>query len=141
MSLGDKIKNARTKKAYSQAELANKIGVSQSAIYYWENGKREPSIETIKKIATALDTNIVSLIGYEDYCDLIAEKKENAFLEYLSSIGYEFEYGHGYYDFIIRRNNEEYIISEGDYYKLYDNIKKFSDFTIEQLLSFADKKD
>lgn len=139
MSLGDKIKNARIKKAYSQAELANKIGVSQSAIYYWENGKREPSIEIIKKIAAALDTNIVSLIGYGDYCDLIAEKKEDAFLEYLSSIGYEFEYGH--YDYIIRRNNEEYIISEDNYYSLRDNIKNFSDFTIEQLLNFADKKD
>lgn len=39
----------------SQQELAKKIGVSQTAIYQWENGRRTPKIEAIMKLANALN--------------------------------------------------------------------------------------
>lgn len=52
--LGDQIKYFRTQQGLSQAKLAEKLGVSQTAIFYWESGSREPDIETIGKIENAL---------------------------------------------------------------------------------------
>lgn len=71
MNLGENIKKARIKKGYSQAELAEKIGVSQAAIYYWENGKREPNFETIHKIANALDVSYIELMN-NDFINLFS---------------------------------------------------------------------
>lgn len=42
MKIGDKIKELRLEKGYSQQQLANKIGVSQKAIDYWERNVNEP---------------------------------------------------------------------------------------------------
>lgn len=139
MNFGDKLRKERRKKGMSQKELGYKLGVSQAMIAQYEKGDRNPKKETIEKIAKALDVNVVSLVGYEDYCDMIVERKENAFIEYLSSIGYEIEYSD--YNYIICHNNEKYIIRQEEYYKLCDNIKKFSKFAIEQLLEFAEKQD
>jgi transcriptional regulator with XRE-family HTH domain len=54
----DVIKKMRKKQGLTQQELADKIGVSQKDVSRWENGKREPSITTLNKIADALDLNI-----------------------------------------------------------------------------------
>lgn len=57
-----RIKKFRTLKGFTQRELANILNVSQNAVYNWENGKREPSIDMIEKIAQALDVKIVDLV-------------------------------------------------------------------------------
>ena len=44
MKIGEKIKELRTEKALSQAELGKAIGVSQKAIDYWERSVNEPKI-------------------------------------------------------------------------------------------------
>ncbi|MEI3168859.1 MAG: helix-turn-helix transcriptional regulator [Lachnospiraceae bacterium] len=51
--LSDRIKHLRIESAMTQQELADAIGVSQNAIYNWENGKREPNLKTVEKIAKA----------------------------------------------------------------------------------------
>lgn len=38
----------------SQACVAEKSGITQSAYFYIENGERRPSVETAKKIAAVL---------------------------------------------------------------------------------------
>jgi len=45
----------RLDQGLSQAELAERAGTKQSVISRIENGESEPGIETIKKIARALD--------------------------------------------------------------------------------------
>lgn len=47
MTLGDKIKELRTEKGLSQAQLAKIIGVSQKAIDYWERNVNEPKASYI----------------------------------------------------------------------------------------------
>ena len=42
LSLGEKIKELRLEKGLSQTQLANKIGVSQKGIDYWERNVNEP---------------------------------------------------------------------------------------------------
>lgn len=57
--MGYKIKEIRTKQGMSQAELAEKSGVSRAIISNLETGKSEQTtIRTLQKIAKALGATI-----------------------------------------------------------------------------------
>ena len=49
--LGIRIALLRTEKGLSQAELAQRIGVSASAIGMYEQGRREPSLDLLVQLA------------------------------------------------------------------------------------------
>lgn len=54
----------RKNKKWSQADLANKIGVSRESVSRWESGSTYPSIKQQKKIGMiADDLNIASVYG------------------------------------------------------------------------------
>jgi transcriptional regulator with XRE-family HTH domain len=57
------IKRIRKQKGLSQIELGNRIGVSQQVITNYERGIREPNIETLLKIAGALDVTVEAIIA------------------------------------------------------------------------------
>ena len=59
--IGEIIAKARYRKAMTQAELAKKIGTSQSAINRIEHGKQNASLEIILKISRALGQRIISI--------------------------------------------------------------------------------
>ena len=61
MSIGERIKSARTKAGISQAELAKMVGRSQSAVAEWETGDTQPRRNIVEKIAAALDVTAVWL--------------------------------------------------------------------------------
>lgn len=67
VSIGDKIKNYRKIINITQKDLAEKSGVSESAIRYYETNKRNPKLETLSKIADALGISINDLIIREEY--------------------------------------------------------------------------
>ena len=48
----------------TQAMLAEKIGVTQSAISNWECGERKPDIYTLKKLASVLSCTTDELLAY-----------------------------------------------------------------------------
>ena len=52
----------RKNKGISQEELAKALGVSQGAISAYETGRWEPSIQTIKKLASILDCTVDELL-------------------------------------------------------------------------------
>lgn len=52
MEIGKIISQLRNDKGLNQRELAIHLGVSNGAIGMWETGKRQPDLETIKKIAS-----------------------------------------------------------------------------------------
>ena len=54
----NKIKEYRKKAGLSQAELAQKVGVSEISIRKYENGERRPKLETLLSIADVLDVDI-----------------------------------------------------------------------------------
>lgn len=56
-----RIAKIRKSKKVRQEELAAEIGTSQSNISEIENGKHNPTLETLSKIASALDANIIEL--------------------------------------------------------------------------------
>jgi transcriptional regulator with XRE-family HTH domain len=54
---GVKIKEARERKGMSQRMLSREVGISQSVICEYENGKVEPSEESVDKICLILNIN------------------------------------------------------------------------------------
>ena len=50
----------------SQYALAKKLGISQSTICNWLNGKKEPSIESLWKLADFFGETIDYIVGREE---------------------------------------------------------------------------
>ena len=61
MQTGDRIKQVRLKAGITQAELAKRLSVTPQAISQYERGIKKPKIETLRKIATALNCNVSDL--------------------------------------------------------------------------------
>lgn len=57
-----KIRTLREAKGWTQGMLAGKLGVTESTVCNYEKGKREPDIETLKKLAAALGCTIDELV-------------------------------------------------------------------------------
>ena len=59
---GATIKNLREKKRLTQAELAQKLGVSSKAVSKWETAKGLPDITLIEPLAGALSVSVLELM-------------------------------------------------------------------------------
>ena len=55
-----------TIKKISQKDLADKIGVSQSAVTNWVKGKNSPDIEAVAQICNVFDISVTDLFGGAD---------------------------------------------------------------------------
>ena len=62
LQLGKNLKRIRTEKGISQGDIVRTLGVSRSFISNIENGKTNPTLATIAKLAKALDVPIEDLI-------------------------------------------------------------------------------
>jgi len=58
-AIADKVAERRVAKGLSQRELAELVGTTQSAIARLERGGRPPRIDTLLKIAEALDCELI----------------------------------------------------------------------------------
>ena len=52
----DEIKALRKKLSLSQREFAKKLGVSRNLIFYWESGKKNPSADSLRRLAELAKT-------------------------------------------------------------------------------------
>ena len=94
MTIGQHIKAARKKAGMTQSELAHKLNIPFQSISQWERDIRNPKLETLQRIAIALDTplsdltgttikygkrgQVVSVVGYaEDLAPFIDEAKND----------------------------------------------------------------
>lgn len=67
MITGEEIRTLRKKAGFkSQNALAERVGVSRSAVKDWESGKYFPEGENLKKLALALGVSADYLIGIQD---------------------------------------------------------------------------
>ena len=53
----------RNKKKITQKELAGRMGTTQSALSRFEMGKTNPSLDFLKKVASALGTKLTVRLG------------------------------------------------------------------------------
>lgn len=63
--LRQNIKELRQEKGLTQAELANKIGVTQGAVYFWEKGINEPTAGYLIKMARVFSVSVDELLSFE----------------------------------------------------------------------------
>lgn len=61
-AIGSNIRMVRNAIGVSQTELANRVGSDKSAISRYENGIQRPSLDTLMRIADALDVDLVDLL-------------------------------------------------------------------------------
>ena len=70
--LAEKLKS----KGMKQKDLADALGVSEVTVSRWLSGERNPSMETVEKIANALETTPAYLLSENELQPVQAEKKE-----------------------------------------------------------------
>ena len=66
MNVGKRIKDLRLKKGITVNKLSNLAGVSQSYLRDIELGKKQPTIEYLSYICTALDITLEAFFAKED---------------------------------------------------------------------------
>lgn len=95
MTIGEKIRIIRKEKGLSQKQLGSLLGVSQQMIGQYENSPHEPKIETLRKIATALNMKLSDFleagqiihqyIPEDDMMDTIMKQNDETILRKLHS--------------------------------------------------------
>ena len=65
MNIGDNIKRTREAKSLSQKEVITAIGMGAAQYSRIENGKTDPSVSTLDKIAKALGVSLSELFAIE----------------------------------------------------------------------------
>lgn len=159
MSIGNQIKFYRKKLHLSQEELAQKSGLSRNAIYNYENERRSPDIDTLKRIAETLGIKLSELIDGGVYIDISGANEVERQL-YLYAIAPDKDFGEivklfesqgycinelgipGTYKIEIKKNNE--IIASMDMHDfiqlgkginiILDNLNNVSRTIIENLI-------
>ena len=63
MTRGQLIKAARKKAGMTQKELGAKLGVAYQTLAQWENDLRNPKLDTLQRIASALGVPVQDLIS------------------------------------------------------------------------------
>ena len=146
MRSSEKIKNSRLQAGLTQKELAKRLGTSQQNIAQYESGKRIPKIETLQKIANALNVSVNELRSDNEIMleklneDISAAmdsfKQEITFLNYLLSLGYEYidtfydnEYGYDRCIHVIK-DDIEIPLTKDEYEELKNSINTSTELNI-----------
>ena len=77
IAAGDSIKKFRKQKGYTQKQLAEKAGISRTALIRYENGETSPSIQILQQIAAALDVSVSDIFPLA----MAVEKVSNAIVK------------------------------------------------------------
>lgn len=107
-TIGQNIKLTRQNKKMSQKELADKLNISQAAISQFEKNSTTPKLDTIKKIAKALEVPYFELIDLKLNDGSILAIPES-FGEESNIIAYEFS---DFLDNIIKKRKIDDILKK-----------------------------
>ena len=59
----ERLKNERKAAGYTQADMAERLGIKQPSYIRYENGTSEPSLETLCQLADIFDVSVDYLLG------------------------------------------------------------------------------
>ena len=65
-SFGENLRKAREKCGFTQEQLAYKLNISPSTVGMYEQGRREPDLDTLIKMSEKLFAPITTLLGIEE---------------------------------------------------------------------------
>jgi transcriptional regulator with XRE-family HTH domain len=76
---GNRLREARVRAGLSQSELEELSGIPKARLSRYENGHVEPSIQTLARLARALNVSEASLLGdqraiLEDFFDVLYDR-------------------------------------------------------------------
>lgn len=146
---GDMIRKYRTEKGLTQKKLGELCGIADSAIRRYEAGNANPKIETLQKIADALDVPVAYLLegflgsNLEEYKKTREWKKSVQFdssyygvikiLEYIYDSVEEKELEDIGYYYLIENNNETFILFDDDIEYIVDFLENSLPFLIDAM--------
>ena len=88
--LGEKVRNLRETRGWSQAELAKRAGITKSAISTYEQGIRTPSTDVLFSLAKAFCVSADYLLGLTAHrvveLDGLSEHDEALIRELIASL-------------------------------------------------------
>lgn len=93
MTIGERIKQVRTKKGLTQKQLGSISGTSEITIRQYELGKRQPRLEQLRRIADALGISLDLLLSKDEanlYDIGVSEGQEALIQVYRDLDGYSF---------------------------------------------------
>lgn len=137
-TFAERLKYYRQKAGYSQKELADKIGIKFAAYNNYETKGAQPKIEVLIKMATALNIDVNTLVGFhaDNTKDLI---------ETLNNYGIEVKPLDKYHVKIRPRPTLTYMgdlnpigITEGETISKKRDWKTFNTFTLQDLIGLAE---
>lgn len=70
----NKLKEMRERAGLTQQQLAEKIGVTQQTIWYYENGRREMKSSVLVELSNALGCTVSDLLGLDDVKGIVRQK-------------------------------------------------------------------
>ena len=62
------LKNIRKQRNLNQQKVAMDLNISREALSYYENGKREPSLQLLVQLSEYFNVSINYLITGEEFC-------------------------------------------------------------------------
>ena len=86
VELSQRIRFLRKKKGLNQGELAEKVGINPSHLSRLENGKYQPSVDALQKIAEALEVSVDFLLSDDDSGELEVKIENKSLSERLRLI-------------------------------------------------------
>lgn len=86
MELSQRIRFLRKKKGLNQGELAEKVGINPSHLSRLENGKYQPSVDALQKIAEALEVSVDFLLSDDESGELEVKIENKSLSERLRLI-------------------------------------------------------
>lgn len=101
--VGDRIKESREQLKLSMTQLAEKTGLTVSAISQFESGDRVPQLDSLDKLAKALEVSVDYLMGRDEK---ISDKNLNAMFRGLQNMtGKDREQMIDFYQFLKAKQN------------------------------------
>jgi transcriptional regulator with XRE-family HTH domain len=154
LNIGENIRNIRKNQKLTLKELGIKISLSEQAIGQYERGEREPNIETLNKIANALEVSLNDLLKDTDIVNLTEADKElremysnflasdinfPIILATIESYGYKLLQNTNNWDVSIIKNKsvvatipEKEFIDHGK--QMLANIKRYTEFEVYKVI-------
>lgn len=65
-TIGKIIRALRKEQGISQTELGARLGFCNQTVSFWENGKREPDLDSLVKLSKYFQVSTDYLLGLED---------------------------------------------------------------------------
>lgn len=144
MTAGENIRKIRKEKKMTQKQLGELCGINEANIRKYELEKANPKLQTLERIAKALDVGTFELIDFDtirdNYFNESWDNLENSRISYLKYLGYEiiapkdndtfFTIYHEGYKYIIPYNEPSV-----HYDVICEILDSYSEYTLDKMIT------